>query len=103
MSNSITDKLIKSSTTPGELICKAMDHRKIDVNEFANRLGSTMQYVLILRRNERIPAKRACLSIAKALDLDPVALNRFCSDYGMRQLIKEEERKARRNEKRWGN
>ncbi len=96
----ITESLIKASTTPGELICKAMDYRKVDVNEFAKRLGSTVQYVQILRRNERVPAKRACLSIAKALDLNPIDLNRFCSDYGMKQLIEQEERKAKRNGKR---
>lgn len=37
-----------------------------------------------------VPGRKACLSIANALEIDPIALNRYCQDDAMKRFIEEQ-------------
>ena len=91
----IFESIAEECSTSGELFKRLIPALGFTPLKFASRLKTSVAYVNMLANdNFPVPGRKACLNIALALEIDPIALNRFCSDDAMKRFMEEQGFKA---------
>lgn len=87
----IFDAIVTECSTSGELLKRLIPALGLTPLKLANKLKTTREYIFMLCSDKTpVPGRKACLNIALALEIDPIAFNRFCQDDAMKRFMEEE-------------